>query len=328
MRAFNQSNNSSTDSCYQRSKSSCSYCGDVEHQVTSCPHVKSDWACFQSFIIPCSDPDNWTNNPKPPSVGQSSWSNQMHTARWFKDPSGWSKWHAQCEKAHEKVLKAEARAKAKSGSKSKRVKSCGFCGGTGHNRRDCDAMTSLNKRLIRANNHWRQRLYDYFVEELGLGEGALIKVTQTNGWQQPDTDHVAIVTSVNWDELNMFCHTDNNNNHWQNRVHQNLQSPLNIKVQVDGKQRFVTWRSQGNARYGVVSDVHGRPLIDNYSTDWNSVKFKSVISPTETPLSEEWLTQGQSECVEFITKKYSLDKLKEWKGIKILEDYEKRYNLK
>ena len=328
MRAFNQSNNSTTDSRYARSKSSCSYCGDVEHQVTSCPHVKSDWAMFSAFNIPCSDADNWTNNPKPPVQGQSHWSQQQHVARWFKDPSGWSKWYAQCEKAYEKVLKAEARAKVKSGSKTKRVKSCGFCGGTGHNRRDCDVMTSLNKRLIRANNHWRQRLYDYFVEELGLGVGALVKVMQGNGWQQPDTEHVAIVTSINWDELNMFCHTDNNGSGWNNRVHQHLQSPLCIKVQVDGKQRFMTWKSQGNARYGVVNDVHGRPLIDNYSTDWNSVKFKQVISPTETPLSEEWLTQGQSECVEFITKKYSLDKLKEWKGIKILEDYEKRYNLK
>jgi hypothetical protein len=329
MRAFNQSNNSSTSSNYhhQRSKSSCSYCGDVDHQVTSCPHVKSDWAMFQSFTIPCSDPDNWTNNPKAKAAGQ-RWNSQSNNARWFKDPTGWSKWHAQCEKAYEKILKAEARAKVKTGSTTKRVKSCGFCGGIGHNRRDCPEMTALNKRLIRANNHWRQRLYDYFVEELGLGVGALIKIDQSHRWQQPDSEHVAIVTSINWDELNMFCYTDNNGSNWNTRVHQNLQSPLSIKVQVDGKQRCVSWRSRGSSRYGVVNDVHGRPLIDNYETDWNSVKFKSVISPTETPLSEDWLTQGQAECVQFITKKYSFDKLKEWKGIKILEDYEKRYNLK
>ena len=126
----------------------------------------------------------------------------------------------------------------------------------------------------------------------------------------------------------MFCYTDNNSSNWNTRIHQNLQSPLSIKVQVDGKEKHVSWRSRGNNRHGVVSDVHGRPLVDNFASDWHSVKFDSVVSPTETPLSNEWLTQGQAECVEFITKKYSYDKLKEWKGIKTLEDYEKRYNLK
>ena len=328
MRAFNQSQDSSSTGT-RRSKSSCSYCGDVDHQVTSCPHVKSDWACFQSFIIPCSDPDNWPNNPKTRQTRQRHWSSQQTTARWFKDPSGWSKWHAQCEKAYDKVIKAEERAKTKATrSSSKRVKSCGFCGGTGHNRRDCPEMNAFNKRLIRANNHWRQRLYDYFVEELGLGVGALVKVESQGRWNEPSTEAVGIITSVNWDELNMFCHTDNNNSKWHNRVHDNLQAPLAIKVQVNGQEKSMSWSTIGHNHYGVVNDTHGRPLVDNFLSDWSGVKFRAVMSPTETPLSQEWLTQGQSECVEFITKKYSLAKLTEWKGVKVLEDYEKRYNLK
>ena len=204
MRAYNNSTNSANGT--SRSTSSCSYCGDVDHQVTSCPHVKSDWAMFQAFTIPCSDADNWTNNPKAPSQGQSRWTTQQSTAHCFKHPSGWSKWHHQCEKAFEKIKAKELRdaKKATAKSKGKRAKTCGFCGGVGHNRRDCPAMKALNKRLIAANNHWRQRLYDYFVKELGLGNGALVKVTKSGGWQQPHTEHVGIVTSINWDELNMF----------------------------------------------------------------------------------------------------------------------------
>lgn len=333
MRAFNQSNNSTSSSTYhgQRSKSSCSYCGDVDHQVTSCPHVKSDWAHFQSFTIPCSDADNWTNNPKQPVQGQRHWSSQKTTARWFKDPSGWSKWYAQCEKAYGKVIRAEEKAKAKvARGKTKRAKSCGFCGGIGHTRRDCPEMTALNKRLIRANNHWRQRLFEYFVEELGLGVGALIKVSQdTGGWQnRTKKQSVGIVTSINWDELNMFCYTNNNASRYGNRVHQNLQAPLEIKVQVNDQTKPLTWSVQGQNRTAVIHDTHGRPLVDNMPDSWRGIEFVSVVSPTETPLSQDWLTQGQAECVEFITKKYSYDKLEQWKAIETLENYEKRYNLK
>ena len=48
----------------------------------------------------------------------------------------------------------------------------------------------------------------------------------------------------------------------------------------------------------------------------------------KTPLSDEWLTQGQAECVEFITKKYSLKKLKDWQAISLLESYERKHGLR
>ena len=331
MRAFNNSQNPSSSTGTGRSTSSCSYCCDPDHQVTSCPHVESDWAKFQSFNIPCSDPDNWTNNPIPVPKGQRSWGTQHSTARWFKDPSGWSKWYAQCEKAYEKIQAKKIRDanKAKRGT-TKRPKSCGFCGGIGHNRRDCPEMQALNKRLIRANNHWRQRLYNYFVEELGLGNGALVKATKANGWQQPRTEHVGIITSINWDELNMFCYTEQSKRGWRTakkRVHENLQAPLQIKIVVDGKEEILKWSTPTNQNAGVCFDEHGRPLVDVFPYSWSAPEFQSVVSPTETPLSEDWLTQGQAECVEFITKKYSLAKLKDWQAISLLESYEQKYNL-
>ena len=331
MRAFNQSQDSSSSTGTRRAKSSCSYCCDPDHQVTSCPHVKSDWAMFQSYNIPCSDPNNWTNNPIPVPQGQRSWGTQESTARWFRDPTGWSKWHAECAKAFDKIKAKELRDAQKANTKStgKRVKSCGFCGGKGHTRRDCPEMTALNNRLIRANNHWRQRLYKTFVEELGLGEGALVKVTEETGsWQNRQTvEHVAIVTSINWDQLNMFSYVDLNSSNWRNRVHENLQAPLLIKVQVNGQERTMCWSDRSGSNYPTVLDVHGRHLVDVFPSTYRAVKFKSVMSPTETPLSEDWLTQGQAECVEFITKRYSYDKLEQWKGIDVLEKYEKRFSL-
>ena len=145
MRAFNKANNSTTVDRYTRSTSSCSYCNDPDHQVTSCPHVKSDWAMFQAFTIPCSDPANWTNNPKAKAAGQNNWGNQQHTARWFKDPSGWSKWYHQCEKAIGKIKAKEQRdaIKSKAKTQGKRAKSCGFCGGVAHPDRDWETTTKL-----------------------------------------------------------------------------------------------------------------------------------------------------------------------------------------
>lgn len=341
MRAFNNSQNPSSSTGTRRSTSSCSYCNDPDHQVTSCPHVKSDWAMFQKFTIPCSDPNNWTNKPISNAQGQSHWGTQSAQANWFKNPAGWSKWYVQCEKAFDKIQAKELRdaKKAKAKSAGKKAKSCGFCGGMGHNRRDCPTMQAINKRLIKANAHWRQRAYDYFVKELGFGNGALINVSEDVGsWNNRQTKtSVGIVTSINWDELNMFCYTEQAYRGWRGtkgkRIHENLCAPLSIKAVVDGKERDVAWRKKviNNNGYqnshSIVSDTRGRELVDQFSYTWNTVEFSGMVSPTETPLSDEWLTQGQQECVDFITKKYSLAKLKDWGAISLLENYEKKYNL-
>ena len=336
MRAFNNSNNSETSTTgYSKAKSACSYCGDVDHQVTKCPNAVTDWAYFQRFEIPCIDPANWTNNPKGKASGQ-RWNSQTNNARWFKDPSGWGKWYFACEKAITKIKKAKEREANKSKAKStgKKAKSCGFCGGVGHNRRDCSVMSALNLRIMKANAHWRQRAYDYFVEELGFGVGALVKVEIPTGWQQPANETVAVVTKINWDELNMFCYSESATRNWRSgkkRLHENLQAPMCISVVANGETRTLRWKAPNqSSNYGsdsLCNDQHGRPLVDVYPYSYNAVTFKSVVSPTETPLSAEWLEQGQQECVAFITKKYSLSKLKDWGAIDLLESYEKRYNL-
>jgi len=39
------------------------------------------------------------------------------------------------------------------------------------------------------------------------------------------------------------------------------------------------------------------------------------------------LTEGQSDAVQFVTKRYSLEKLTKWNVIDVLEKYEQRHNL-
>ena len=326
MRAFNDSQNGTNS---DRSTSSCSYCRDTSHQVTDCPHVKSDWGYFQRFEIPCMDPANWTNNPLSQQNGQCRWNTQDNTARWFKDPSGWSKWYAQCEKAYEKVIRAEQRKATKATGKRAKPK-CGFCGSPNHNRRACPSMDSLNERLIRANAHWRQRFYDRIVTELGLGTGALIKVSQRVGhWNSGDTEqHIGIVTSINFDEVNMFCYLENGGRDWRTRIRERFQQPFIVKAVVDGEEKIVNLCISDHTNgYKPFPDEHGTPLIDVFPHSYRAMTFLEVVSPTEQPLSEEWIKGGQQECVEFITKRYSRQALKDQRVLEILENYEQRYNL-
>jgi len=284
---------------------------------------------FQAFNIPCSDPNNWVHSPKPPESNQNQyWNNQQAVARHYKNPSGWSTWYAECEKALGKIQAAEQRA-AKAKDKTKRVKTCGFCGGTGHNRRDCPEMAALNERIIKANAHWRQRLYTHMVENLGLCEGALVKVKVESGhWNNRKVEQkIGLVTSINWSELNMFSYVEKNARNWRNSVHDNLQAPMVIKAHIEGEDRTILWPSPPNRNAGLICDAQGEPLVDVFPYNYNAPTFASVVSPSETPLSAEWLTQGQAECVEFVTKRYSLEKLTKWNAISLLENYEQKWGL-
>jgi ribosomal protein L32 len=326
MRAFNNSQNNTTSD--NRSTSACSYCRDESHQISDCPHAKSDWAYFQNFQIPCSDPDNWTNNPVQSSGNQRSWNQQTSQARWFKEPHGWSKWYAQCSIAVEKIEKAEKR-KANKKNKVRKASKCGFCGSVHHNRRACPSMDALNERLIRANAHWRKRFYDRVVSDMGLGIGALIKVSeQVGAWGQQETvEHVGIVTSINFDDVNMFSYTESAKRNWRNRLDHRFQAPFIIKANVNGVEKNVTLTNQRHTNGQPFKDEHGRPLADVFTDSYRSVLFVSVVSPTEQPLSDDWVSGGQQECVEFITKKYSKQVLTDKYVIELLENYEKRFNL-
>ena len=327
MRAFNESQKPTTER--HRNKASCSYCRNEEHQVIDCPHVKPDWAIFQTLCIPSSLATHWTNTPVGNSNGQQHWNTQSATANWYKAPTGWSKWYAECEKAHIKVIKAEER-KARSTDKIKKSSKCGFCESAHHNRRACPSMDALNERIIKANAHWRRRFYDRIVEDLGLGNGALVKVLKKTGaWNSgQSTEYVGIITSINFDEVNMFSYAEQASTNWGSRLDHKFQSPVTIKAIVDGVEGQMTLapiNPQGN--YPSFNDEHGRPLVDVFANNWGASHFAEVISPTKQPLSDEWVSGGQEECVQFITKKYSLAKLKKQNVISTLENYEKRFNL-
>lgn len=304
MQIFN--NTQKTGSPSGNSKQSCSYCRDESHNASDCPHISGDWAMFQKLTIPSSDPDNWTNKPLAKANGQNHWNNQSSTARWFKDPTGWSKWYAQCEKANEKQLKAIARAKNKKQGKKKASK-CGFCGSLDHNRRACPTMAVFREDALKANRNWRQAFYDDLVGKYGISEGALLTVRKEewNGNSRVEVTGTAIVASINWDELHTGC--DHNfkgkrtHQSWRTDLEHQLKQFVRLDVIINGQRSTIALGDE--MRMDTVSVGGSRG-----SYNWG---FKSVLSKSETLKGQEWIDQGHVNAVDYVIKKRSYEWLKE-----------------
>lgn len=187
-------------------------------------------------------------------------------------------------------------------------------------------MTAYTNRIIKANQVWRQRFYDKFVTDLGLSVGAVVKVKQQAGWNQPEEEKIGIITSVNWDQLSMFCYSDENSRSWSTRMDTKFRQHLNIQINVDGKSTTMTFSqpSQNNQshrnRVELLSDSHGG-LVDHFS-GYRNVVYQETVARSETPLDQEWVTQGHEECAKFVTKKYSSEKLDQWNVTSVLEKTE------
>ena len=303
MRIYNNSQDGGTAS--GNSAPSCSYCRDESHRSTDCPHIDSDWAHFQNFTIPCSDPDNWTNNPVQSSGNQRAWNQQVNQARWFKSPSGWSKWYTACQTAKVKKDAALAkRAKAQAKGKAKSPSKCGFCGSLDHNRRKCPKMESFIEKAIQANREWRQQFYDEFVGRLGLSEGALIQTTKKH-WGNETKTETGIITAINWDELHFGCDRNyKQTNRWSDALNDSLSQKVTITYVANGQTRRTTIESDLAKSLGLGSVISSR-------SGWTSVDSISIISPSEKLQSAEWIDQGHEDAVRFACKKRSYEQLKE-----------------
>lgn len=288
------------------SKRSCSYCGNSDHVVTDCPNAVNDWAYFQRFEIPLKQgQDHWTIGSRIDWRGNKA-------DHWFRSPREWGRWFLECEKAIDKISKAKAKAKNKQAGKRSASK-CGFCGSTHHNRRQCPAMEQFKQRLLLANQGWRQRFYDKLVGELGLSVGAVVNVKISRGWREPDEEKIGIIESINWDQLSMFCYGLGEAG-WRSRLRDEFRQPLEVMVNVEGESRKLKFGGEQN-HYGhteyILKDDFGT-LADYWGWRRNEASFVSTIARSETPLDEEWVNQGHEDAMDFLIKKYSMEKLKGW----------------
>jgi hypothetical protein len=276
-----------------RSKATCGYCRETGHNQYQCPHVKSDWENFLSRLEIPKDEDG---NPVKRGFNYASW----HTGAF--DPltmdianNSLSSWFRNCKKAY-KVQKERG---FNFEHKSKRTnvnRSCGFCGGKDHTRRNCPTMEQFLKDCYKANENWRQAAYKELVENGGLSVGACVQVQYKTGSWNNETIHTStgIITKINWDTINVFT--------GMSRHHDDTRSPMEVHVLVDGETRRL-----GNLadKFGTIND-NGQ--IQSFWRGAPSCDLVRVITNSPTPLPQEWVT-SYKESFGTLVKKRTYEQL-------------------
>ncbi len=290
MNIYNNDGRSST-----RRASSCSYCRAKGHNATQCPRVAEDYAYF-------------SQNPPVIPVGISK---SPKTCSWYSNPKYWGEWYQKCLDTHAKQEAAKKKAKSSPTGSTRSAPKCGFCGSIHHNRRNCSAMDSYTADAVEANRNWRRAFYKKFVEEMGISEGALLNLKAKRGYNVPDEDVIGVVTKVNWEELSLFC-ASHDPSRYSYRDDQYIQN-LKVTVQIGIDTSVLVSFDDKGLTYHIPKTNTKKNLV-KYSArrySWGNPVFASVLSPSETPLGEEWIEEGHAKAMAFLTKKRSKAKLDE-----------------
>ena len=262
------------------SRNSCGYCRRRGHNRLQCPEVAKDWAWWKDFTVP--------------PFSASTWKNRNY-------PKYWGDWYRDCKETYE-AQQAKA-AESKNGKKTKRsLPNCGFCGGAGHNRRNCTEMRDFIKKCHKANENWRRVAYKHLVVDNGICVGACIQVRKRDGWSGDYTEHIGIITSVNFDKLNVMAAHDGtyagHNNPYE--------CVLNIRALVDGEEVSIatlTDKSYHRTFHDGIKTKINHKIIRMTYEGWSPDFFMDrLLSPSEHPLSEEWVSDYK-EAFDYLTKK-------------------------
>ena len=261
-----------------RSASACGYCRTVGHNINECPQVPKDYSYWKDHRVPLQ-----AGNP----------------CRWYSanQPKYWGEWYTKCINAMAKQLDYVEKQNQPKQKRASKPKFCGFCGHSGHNRRNCDKMQTFLANAYRANENWRRKAHHILVSQLGISVGAAIKVEKSSGWgsNQTTTEHVGLVSSVNWDRLNLTCA----NSTWEDNWKQNLR----IEVVIDGNRHPLKFSG------GTVTKIL-QPTFQNTSS-YSSITYKDKVAAAPNPLDESWVTDYK-EAFDFIAKKRSYERLEEY----------------
>ncbi len=288
-----------------RSPNSCSYCRQPGHNVTKCPHVSGDYASWQRMEVPLKDPDCWVLTAN----------TRYGRAHWFKNPRYWGEWYDMAMNAHAKQ-EAEKQ-KAQSPRKRTGPRKCGFCGETGHTRRHCAEMLAFRQKAKRANQAIRRYIYDLLVTEHGLDVGALIEPVRrqyvySSGEYKLVSHGICTITSINWDKISVTSDI-NGSLDWE------LETPIIVDwITPDG--------ARGKSKININREIVGPPdeRYSNHSYGGHSF-IKQVISPSPTPLDEEWVENAREDAFDWLSNKRNLEWLRNKNLIELVDRWSARY---
>ena len=195
----------------------------------------------------------------------------------------------------------KARQEAFHGKPKKRVTSCGFCGETGHNRRNCEVMQNFTDDLKRASQNYRKLFYERIVKGLGFAEGALLSLSadafRKDGTWIENWSGIGIITAISWDKVNMGLTLSS----WD------YKSEMKIDVLIDGQTytltnpfyNMVTADTDNTGKKGKIAELLSA------GSHWGA-RIDSILAPSENIPSEQWFNDGYTECWEWIAKNKDL----------------------
>lgn len=296
MRVYEDRNNKSINNC--------SYCRKPGHNVTVCPHVAPDWASWLRMEVPLKDPGCWVH------------SNKRHGGRmhYYSHPRYWGEWYEQCRAANEKQEKARAKKDAVT-LVTRRKSKCGFCGGADHNRRKCAEMLAFLEKANRANQAFRRLAYDKIVTEHGLSAGALVEVVTSDyrhsiGSYRSKSLGVCTVTGISWETMSITSDFKLGGP----SLHYEMRTPIVLE--------FVTGEGAKKSINLNLYCIVGLPK----GTRYNRGSISQVISPSPTPLDEQWVQDGRQDAFDWLTKKKSLSWLKNKGVVDLVDKWVEVYN--
>jgi len=190
------------------------------------------------------------------------------------------------------------------GKPAKRKTSCGFCGQTGHNRRNCDIMHNFIDDLTRASTNYRKKFYERLVKGQGFAEGALVAVSASymhiGGKWVEDFEGLGIISKVAWDKVNLGLTMNN----WE------YASKLRIEMLVNGNTFAIDNPFKGMVEADTSDDGKRGKIAELFSSSHGyGVQIDSVMAPSDNIPSEEWFNEGYTDCWEWIAKKKSLSEV-------------------
>ena len=271
-----------------RSKSRCSYCRSEGHNATQCPHVAEDYAHWQNYEVPLKDPNCWVHT----GLGYHG------RSHWFIQPRYWGEWYQHCiqQKAKQEVASKRVKTPRKRSSERK----CGFCGEAGHTRRTCTKIPAFLEKVNKANQAYRRYLYDNLVAQHGISVGAVVQLQERrysyNSGNSEEEVGIGIITDITFETTNIF--SDYHTRGWNRQVHADLRTPFQATVLINGNHRKVTFMPNIN---------NDAPFVGHNEHARYSIFISAVVSPSPTPLDEEWVRDGYSEAFEYLVKKKSLE---------------------
>ena len=257
---------------YGKRQQHCGYCRQPGHNRIECPEVAKDWAWWKDYTVP--------------PFSANIWKNRNH-------PDSWKQWYIDCRDTYEKQ---QAKKEKASTPVVRSAPKCGFCGGTGHNRRNCLEMAAFVDLCKKANHNYRKKIHQILVKELGIDIGAAIAV-ELRSWSGKSESNIGIITEINWDQINVFTayqkDYDANNIYGQD---------INVKAMVDNQVRTIMIKTY------VEERNQGLDLIKRES-GYHSYHLSSVLGKSEYPLPEDWVT-SYDDAWTFLTKKRSYERLR------------------